>query len=374
MNPILSFLHRWMKFLQCFRKRRYGFLDHTSCIIPEGKDPLYLVLSPDLYQISIATLPVSNADEALRYAPSYFTQSDPRIRYGAFRLVDGVYLFSACDPEPIRRRLEESGVNPSSVVRFVLAQEAFGRDSLPLLLEDGSALALSDGVVVRLPAHYVSVPAQNTLETTLQNLLPCLSGFRANMHGRGTPTKKTLMMTALLCGLIALNFILQGIFSYKDAEKIAAEMEQMKSEKQLPPTQMELNALAALWENKENEQIKLRKIIAAFAQLRLENKPTALPPPPLPVPGQNSIVLVPGSNPSEPNLLLIPGDSNATARTVSTVYGEYVASLTYENRGVTFKIQTPTKERAEQVRTTASKILKSNTVTIKDTIVEGSIQ
>lgn len=374
MNFSFSFLHRWIKTFQCFQKRRYGFLDHVSCTVLEGKDPLYLVLSPDLYQIAIATLPVSSADEALRYAPSYFTYSDPSIRYGAFRLGEGEYLFSACDPEPIRVRLEESGVNASTVFRFVLAQEAFGSDSLPLLLEDGSALALSDGVVVRLRAHYVSVPTQNTLKNTLKNLLPCLSGFTADMHDRGAPTKKTLMMTAVLCALITLNFVFQGVLSYRDAKKIATEVEQMKSEKQLPSTQMELNALATLWENKENEQIKLRKIIAAFTQLRLETKTTPLPLPPLPVSGQNSIVLVPGSNPAEPNLLLIPGDSNATAPTVSNGKGEYVSSLAYENGGVTFSIQTPTKERAEQVRTSASKILKTNTVTIKDTTVEGSVQ
>ncbi|MGA9045211.1 hypothetical protein [Sulfuricurvum sp.] len=373
MIPFYPLYRRLITLLQCFGKRRYGYLDRSLCAIPEGKEALYLILSPDLYRITIVTLPVATTQEALRYAPAYFDAGDAAIVFGAYRLDEGRYLLSACDPEPVRERLEESGVNPSSVVRFVLAQEAFGVDVLPIALSDGSALALSEGVVVRLPSQYVSTPVQHKLEEVLTNLLPCLSGFKANMHKGGTATKKTLIMSAVLSGLIAFNFIVQGVLSYREGERIREEQEQMQALKHLPTTQMELDALADTWEKKEREQIKLRKIIAVFGTLPLESNATVSLPPPS-VPAQNGIVLVPGSNPSEQNLLLIPGDSNATTGTIGTSGGEYVASLGYENRVITFKILTPSEDRAEKVRDIASRILKTNTVTIKETSVEGSIQ
>lgn len=373
MIPFYPLYRRLTSLFQCFGKRRYGYLDRSLCYIPEGKEALYLILSPDLYRISIVTLPVATTQEALRYAPAYFDVGDTATLFGAYRLDEGRYLLSACDPEPVRKRLEESGINPSSVVRFILAQEAFGGDVLPIALSDGSALALSEGVVVRLPLQYVNTPVQHALEEVLKNLVPCLSGFKANMHKGGVATKKTLITTAFLSSLVALNFIVQGALSYREGERIMEEQEQMQALKHLPTTQMELDALADTWEKKEREQIKLRKIIAAFGTLPLESNATLSLPPPS-APAQNGIVLVPGSNPAEQNLLLIPGDSNATAGTIGTGGGEYVSSLEYENGVVTFKILTPSADRAEKVRDITSRILKTNTVTIKETSVEGSIQ
>lgn len=373
MIPFYPLYRRIKSLFQCFGKRRYGYLDRSLCVIGEGKESLYMILSPDLYRISIVTLPVATAQEALRYAPAYFDSGDAAIVFGAYRLDEGRYLLSACDPEPIRSRLEESGVNPSSVVRFVLAQEAFGADILPISLSDDSALALSEGVVVRLPSQYVSAPVQHKLEEVFPNLLPCLSGFKANMHRGGAATKKTLIMSAVLSFLVALNFVVQGVLSYREGERIMEEQEQMQALKHLPATQMELDALADTWEKKEREQIKLRKIIAVFGTLPLESNATVSLAAPS-AQAQNGIVLIPGSNPAEQNFLLIPGDSNATAGTLNTSGGEYVASLGYENGVVTFKILTPSADRAEKVRDIASRILKTNTVTVKETSVEGSIQ
>ena len=142
----------------------------------------------------------------------------------------------------------------------------------------------------------------------------------------------------------------------------------------LPATQMELDTLAKTWENKENEQIKLRKIIAAFGTLSLESNTTV----PQQIPSvsttssSNTIVLVPGSDPSQRNLLLVPGgDSNST---IVASGGEYVTSLTYQNGLIDFEILTPSVDRAQNVRNMASKILKTNAITVKDNLVQGSIQ
>ncbi len=375
MIPSFPLIRRLMNVWQCFGPRRYGYLDHSLCRIPEGNEALFIVLSPDLYQITVVSLPVATAEEAIRYAPAYFEGSDDRIRYGAFSLDEGRYLLSACDPELIRSRLEASGIDPTSVGRFVLAQEAFGNDLLPIALGDGSALALSDGVVVRLPSHYLTKPPHNDLAESLTKLLPCLSGFAADMHKWGAATKRTLTITVILASVITLNLIIQGALSYGEGKRIMEEQEQMKTDKHLPSTQMELDAIAASWEKKESEQIKLRKIIASFATLSLERNTTvSLPPlslPPLLTPSQNSIVLVPGSNPSERNLLLVPGDSNAS---VGSIFDEYATSLVYENGLISFKILTPSQERATKIRDIAAKTLKTNTVTVKDNSVEGSVQ
>ncbi|MDD2950550.1 MAG: hypothetical protein PHU29_07165, partial [Sulfuricurvum sp.] len=57
-----------------------------------------------------------------------------------------------------------------------------------------------------------------------------------------------------------------------------------------------------------------------------------------------------------------------------TVSGEYVTSLAYENGSVHFKISTPSPQDAEKIRDSVAKTLKTNTVTIKENTVEGSIQ
>lgn len=370
MSILTLMIERTRSALQCFGKRRYGYLDRQSSYIPSGNEALVMVLSPDLYRISVASLPVTTPKEALRYAESYFDVSNEQTRYNAYLIGEGRFLFSAFEPENVRIRLEEIGVEPSSVDRFVLAQEAFGSDNLPVSLADISALALSEGIVVRLPSHYVGVPLKHTIEEALKTLSPCLRGFRADMQEGGEATKKTLAITATLSSLIVFNLLIQGGMSYLESERIMDEQEQMKIDKHLPSTQMELDALTAIWEKKESEQIKLRKIVAAFGTLTLEGNSTvsasAVGTSPT-----NSIVLVPGSKPGERNLLLVPGDTNTT---VATVSGEYVTSLLYENKSIMFTILTPSKERAEKIRDSAAQTLKTNTVTIKENMVEGSLQ
>ncbi|MDD5158772.1 MAG: hypothetical protein PHI47_01875 [Sulfuricurvum sp.] len=370
MNVFSSMIERVSSTFRCFGKRRYGYVDRSSSYIPAGHEALVMILSPDLYRISIASLPVATAKEAVRYAESYFDVSDERTRYGAYFIGEGRYLLSAFDPEPTRKCLEEAGIDPSSVERFVLAQEAFGSDNLPVSLADGSVLALSEGIVVRLPSHYINVPIQQTIEEALKTLAPCLRGFTADMYVGGEATKKTLLFTVVLSSLVVLNLLIQGVLSYREAQQITDAQEQMNIEKHLPATQMELDSLAASWEKKEAEQIKLRKIVAAFGTLSLEsNKTVSIST--LPSSSTNGIVLVPGSKPGERNLLLVPGDTNTT---IGTVSGEYVTSLAYENGLVTFKILTPSQERAEKIQDSVSKTLKTDTVTIKENSVEGSIQ
>ncbi|MDD2266725.1 hypothetical protein [Sulfuricurvum sp.] len=374
MNVVQSIADRLIRTVRCFGKRRYGYLDHSICHIPSGNDPLVLILSPDLYRICIASLPVATPKEAVRYAPSYFDVSDERTRYEAFQLEQGRYLLSAFDPELIRIRLEQAGVNPASVERFMLAQEAFGLDLLPVSLKNGSVLALNDGVVVRLASKYISEPTKYDLEGSLKNLAPCLSGFKAEMYKGGDVTQKTLTFTASLSLIILINLLIQGGYSYREAAKIIDEQEEMKIEKHLPATQMELDALASSWEKKEAEQMKLRKIAAAFSTLTLENNNTDLPsavPVGTPAPVTNGIVLVPGSKPGDRNLLLVPGSSNTVS---GTAVGEYVTSFSYENGTVHFKIATPSPQNAEKVRDSVAKTLKTNAVTIKENSLEGSIQ
>jgi hypothetical protein len=380
MNLFSSIISRFTSALRCSGKRRYGYLDHFICHVPSGNEALMMIISPDLYRICVVSLPVTTTKEAIRYAPSYFDVSDERTHFGAYQVGEGRYLMSAFDPEPIRVRLEEAGIDPISVERFILAQEAFGLEVLPISLLNGSVLALNDGIVVRLPSEYVSELPKYHLEESLKKLSSCLFGFRVDMYKGGVVSKKTLTFTAILSFFIFLNLLIQGGYSYHEAEKIVEEQEQIKTEKHLPATQMELEALASSWEKKEVEQIKLRKIIAAFATLTLENNNTVLPTPapaplatpaPSPSPVTNSIILIPGSKPSDRNLLLVPGDSNAV---LGTVLGEYLTSLTYENGTVNFKISTSSSERAEKIRDITAKTLKTNTITIKDKSVEGSIQ
>lgn len=369
------FFRRLMLKIQCLTKRRYGYLDPSFYTISEGKEGVFLILSPHFYRISVANLPVATSQEALRYAPSYFDLPESSIVYGAHRLDEGRYLLSACDPEPIRKRLEETGIEPSSITRFVLAQEAFASEHLPIILEEDSALALSEGVVVQLSATYLLSPIKKSLSEVLHHLNPCIEGFKISLHHEGLPTQKTLIVTAVLSALLSLNFIVQGVFSTVHTQDIEQTQERMRTDNHLPSTQMELDALMTSWEKKESEQIKLRKILAAFSTLSLKN--TIKPPAAAPLPpaqaqsGGNSIVLIPGSNPSERNLLLVPG---APTPPEGISEGEYLSTIEYENGLITFKIVTPSKDRAESIRTQLAKTLKTNTLTIKEKNVEGSVQ
>lgn len=372
MTLVSPSVRRLFRALQCLGKRRYGYLDRSRCFIPPGKEPLYLVLSPDLYHIAVETLPVATAQEALRYAPAYFDL--PEAHYGAFALEGERYLLSACDSEPVRLRLEEAGVNPASVERFVLAQEVFKHDFFPISLEDGSALALNEGIVVRVPSRYLGTPPRSTIEEALRDPLPCVQGFKADMRQGGEASLSTLRMSAILAAVVVLNLGVQGALSHREANRITEEHEQMKAAQNLPATQMELEAQASTWEKKEKEQIKLRRIVAAFGTLPLEvNATEPAKAPVLPSAPSEGIVLVPGSDPSQRNLLLVAGDQNVSQSVVAGG-GEYVTSLVYENGAVTFKLTAPTQSRAEELRTAAAKTLKTGTVTVRETTVEGSAQ
>ncbi|MDD5053093.1 MAG: hypothetical protein PHO27_10220 [Sulfuricurvum sp.] len=369
MNFLTSFFNKLIKYIRCFEKHRYGYLDTLSYLVPEGKKPLTLILSPDLYRICIVSLNVSSTKEALRYAPSYFDFSDTRIRYGAYKLDNGRYLMSACEPDSIRTRLEESGIPLLAIKNFILAQEVFESDALPITLKNGSVLVQSDGVVVRLSERYVTTAVKHDIESWIQDVPSCLSPFSLDMEQVGSASKKTLIITALLSGVIVINLLIQGIMCYRDRENISNELEQMKVEKHLPSTQMELHSLTTSWEKKESEQIKMRKIFAAFSKLPLETN-TTKETMTVVTSGSNNIVLVPGSQPGERNLLLVSG--NANSGIVSG--GEYVSSLKYDNNLISFSIVTSSKNRAEELKDIVSKSLKTDIVTVKDNLLEGSVQ
>ena len=81
--------------------------------------------------------------------------------------------------------------------------------------------------------------------------------------------------------------------------------------------------------------------------------------------------MIPGTKPSERNILLLPNDSNSSSKITAN---EYVSSLVYENGAVNFEITTPSQERAEKIRDDVAKVLKTNIVSVKRNIVEGSVK
>ena len=367
-----SYTNRLIQLLRCFKKRRYGYLDRDLCYIPSGNESLVIVLSPDFYRITIASLPVKTVKEALRYAASYFDESDEESFFSVYKIKEEEYLFCAFFPDIVRSKIEDLHVNLDSVDRFIFAQEVFTENDLPINLEGGSVLALNDGVVMRVKSEYVSEKPTLQIEEFLKNLSSCNVGFKTDLQTRGIVTKKTVMVTAVLLGIVFFNLLFQGLYFRHEAEKIVDEQEQLVEAKKLPSTQLELEALTSSWEKKEKEQIEMRKTIAAFSTLSLENNNTTLPKPQsLPVLQTNTLVLIPGTKPSERNILLLPNDSNSSSKITAN---EYVSSLVYENGAVNFEITTPSQERAEKIRDDVAKVLKTNTVSVKRNIVEGSVK
>lgn len=372
MKLILLRINRFIQFIRCLKKNRYGYLDRDLCFIPAGSERLVLILSPDLYRICVASLPVATAKEAVAYASSYFDESENENFFSAYKMQDNTYLFCAFFPQIVRSRLEAFHVDLSLVEHFIFAQEVFSEMNLPVTLKNESVLVSNEGVITRLRSEYVSETPKLTIEEFLKNISTCLIGFKANLAQHGEISKKTAILTIALLSAVLMNLLFQGIYFHNETEKIVNEQAQMIEEKQLPSTQMELESLVSSWEKKEKNQIKMRKNIAAFSTLSLENNhTTVIKQPSMPLSQENTLVLIPGSKPSEKNVLLVSGDSNNSSKATAS---EYVSSLIYENGGVTFEISTPSQERAEKIRDAVSKILRTNTIAVKRNLVEGSVK
>lgn len=372
MSLILSNINRFKELVRCFKKIRYGYLDQDVCYIPSGSESLTLVLLPDMYRICIASLPVKTPKEAVAYAASYFEESDEESIFRAYKIDEGVYLFCAFFPHMVLERLEALHVELSLMEKFIFAQDVFNETDLPINLENGSLLVRSDGVLTRVKSEYVSETPKFTLKESLKNISSCPQGFKADLATRGELTKKTAIFTIALLCIIGLNLLFQGVYFHLEAEKIIKEQEQMVETKQLPSTQIELESLTSSWEKKEKDQIKMRKNIAALSTLTLENNTTASPKQEtLPVSQTNTLVLIPGSKPSDKNVLLVSSDSNNSSKLGAS---EYISSLNYENGMVHFEVVTPSQERAEKLRDIVSKILRTNTIAVKRNFVEGSIK
>lgn len=367
--PLRRFIARLIRAGACFKKRRYGYIDRTQTILSEGRGALTLILASDLYRTAVAQIPVADAADAVRYAGSYFDHIDDTTRLGAFATDDGRYLLTAVTPGDLLASLAAGGVPPASVERLVTAQEAFSAADLPIALPDGSALALVGGTVVRLPASYLSVAPAQTVGEALTHIAPCPTGFAPDFATGEAVAPKTLLLTVVLSVLITASLLIQGFLSRHDARTLS---QARPSDSALPSTRMELDALSAAWEKKEAEQLRLRTMVAAFASLPLDADTASSAPSPAAAPAQG-IVLIPGSRPGDPNRLLVGGDANATAAPL-TDPGEYAASLAYENGIITFAIQTKDESRAQELRDRCAKILKTDTVTVKGTSVEGTVQ
>ena len=357
-----------MNLIRCRKKWRYGYIDNLTCNVSNTNEDLTIILSPSYYHIQVVSLNVQHEKEAIRYASSFFDTSDDLTQFGAYKLEDTKFLITAFDSKAVSIKLEEAGIDLAQVKRFVLAQEVFKPEIFPIALDDHRVLALDNGIVVELPSKYSTITPTINIEKSFQEILPCIKGYKADLYRDEAVSKKRVLYLFILVLIIFFNFLMRGIYYHKEEQKILDQQEKMKETENLPQTQIELDTMVRGWQNKENEQIKLRKILAAFSKLNLENNITA--PLDASVSSGKDVILIPGSNPNEKNVLMLPNSSLNTGN----VNGDYLVSLEYVNKMVNFKIAASSREKAERLQELAEKSLKTKTIRIKNNMIEGSIE
>ncbi|MDD5716936.1 MAG: hypothetical protein PHW64_03960 [Sulfuricurvum sp.] len=367
MNAIVVRLKRFRNFFRCFKKVSYGYVGNDECVVPSDKNGSIFIIGPDLYRIVIAPLNVASPSEALRYAPSYFDEGEEEYHYSAYRLDNERYLFCACNVTLLRECVKKFAIPHRAIRGFAYAQEAFEAITSPIALSPTKAWALSEGVVVQVASAYLAPNGSIPIRDVLEKLDRCLTPFSVALEERGILTQKTAMITAGLAAAVTVNILFQGFIAAQERERITQMMEEGAADQKLPATQMELDALSKSWEKKEAEQMKLRKRIAAFTNLKLDTHavPSASA---ASADTQSGVVLIPGSNPSDRNLLVVNGDPK------TSLGGEYLESLVYENGLVRFSIHAPNDERAEAIRDAVVTLFKIPGASIKDKTVIGSIE
>jgi hypothetical protein len=329
-----------------------------------------LVLSPNDYWALRVELNVNSEKEAATYGPALFELANG-YRYEAQFLGNNQYILIAYNPEKLSQKLL-THQNFLGIKKITFAQWVFADMEQPIWLESGKYLTSIDRIVIELDGSYLKTDGSITLKEALGYPKPFLKKIRIDGLVKSILTTKTFKTTLIILLILFGNLVTQGVMTYKESNRLQKNIEDILNKSNLHETSIERIAFLESLRKKEAQQLHFRDQCKILSNLHVDVKKIPLPfAPPMPTLPIDGIVLIPGSNPGEPNRLLVEEKtSSATMR--PNVEG--IETLVYDGHSIHLIINTHEHNESKKVKDELLKRFKKAQIEEHDNQLEGWIK
>lgn len=297
------------------------------------RDDAVLVLSPNDYWTLNADLNVKSEKEAASYGAALF-DLDETYRYEAQRVEKNRYILIAYNPSELSLRINASS-SAAMIKKMTFAQWVFNDRPHPIRLPNGKYLTTLDGIVIEMDGSYLNTNRSVDLDAALAYPRTFLRTIPLEKLDSSELSAKTLQNTLIILLILLGNLAAITVSSYQESRRLSEEIDNLRSLSKLPETSIERESILDSLKTKENRQLRMRQICKEISDLPIEGKsitPASLPSlPPVIAPSSEGIVLIPGSQPGEPNRLLV--DNTSSSPTVS-LHGEGIRELNYDGNAI----------------------------------------
>ncbi|MCX6073113.1 MAG: hypothetical protein NTY39_02205 [Campylobacterales bacterium] len=296
-----------------------------------------MILPPRDYWAIQAVLNVKTAKEAATFGPALFDLGD-EYRYAAQKTGKNSYSLIAYNPAEISHKLH-AFPHTAVIEKFTFAQWVFADEEHPIRLDNGKILTTIEGVVIEIDSDYLHINGAIGINEALAKPRFFIQSIPVEQLSSPTLTSKTVKKTLFILILILGNLTAHTVLNYQEMGRLDSLKEEVLDHDKLPETSFERDALTRSLQKKEAGQLRLREQFLHISDLSIHatlptnvNTPSqTVTPSSAPVEG---VVLIPGSNPGEPNRLLVNGSSNIPTPSLLVFQGEGIDEIVYDGKNI----------------------------------------
>ena len=246
-------------------KKEIFFVTKHSRLISDSK--VTLILSPEFYWVKKEKLPVKRVYEAKKLAASIF---DGFLPLGNFSYIiykeEDEFILIAYDKEKILESLEKIVDNPENIEQIHFAQTEFLNIEGCVEIDERSALAKIEGVIVQVPRRCAN-PSMK-IEELLEGVE--LSKYRIKLNTQEAIGKKELILYAAVIAIFTLSFLLEYAIYKTQIKKIETKKSEIYAKYNLPRTSFQLNSIKNSLLKTYNSQKKIRDTINYLGSVDLK--------------------------------------------------------------------------------------------------------
>lgn len=347
------------------------YLDFLSKTAIENE--AVLVLSPNDYWTLRTELNVKSEKEAASYGAALFDLDDT-YRYEAQRVEKNRYILIAYNPSELSLRLNASA-SAAAIKKMTFAQWVFTDLTRPIHLPNGKYLTTLDGIVIEMDGSYLNTNRSVELDAALTHPRTFLRTVPLERLASSELSSKTLRNTLIILLIFLGNLAAITVSGYQESLRLRDKIDNILSLSKLPETSIERGAILEALKNKEKKQLRMRQICKEISDLPVEGRtiaPVSLPNlPPVITPSPEGIVLIPGSQPGEPNRLLVENTSSAPA---VSLHGEGIRELNYDGNAINLIIDARDTNERDALKEKITAHFKHAQINEHDTQIEVRIK
>lgn len=243
------------------------FLDPLCSSKPEieASQTVALLLSPALYWVKKAKLPVKSVREVKKLLPSLFEDQLPEGNYSyhAYKSGDEFLLF-AYEEQRIFELLASYGITFAQITSVHFAQSLSAYLESPKRINEKQALLLKDELVIIAPLAWVD--AERPLE--IEGIKLPANTIRLQQYGHIVSSGS---MNKIAAALILLGLIvgMEIFVAMMKQEEIASKKEELFAHYKLKATMMQNRSMLESYLKTNKEQKILRETMGLFLGLKL---------------------------------------------------------------------------------------------------------